>query len=98
MAADPIRLRRAFEINPAASYRGHQGKTRLALRSVISDGFDWAAFLGFLATRFFFRRLRLFGNVRIAAVLVAFEIVGRSFAAQVAVDALIIDIVLAKLI
>jgi len=31
------------------------------------------------ATRFFFRRLRLFGNRTIAAVLVAFEIVGAVF-------------------
>jgi hypothetical protein len=66
------------------------------LRPVVADGFDRAAFLGFLATRFFLWRCRLFEDVRITAVFVALEIVGRSLAAQVTVYTLVIDKVLAR--
>src|SRR3989442_10619022 len=64
----------------------------LALVSVVADGFDRAAFLGFFALRFLFRRARLFIDKRVAAVIVAFEIVGSGFATEVAVDALVIDV------
>ncbi len=59
--------------------------------AVIADGFHGAAFHGFLAARFFLRRAGLLVNVRITTVIAAGEIVRRGFAAQVAVDALIID-------
>ena len=62
-----------------------------ALRSVVPDGLDGAAFLGFLAPGFFLGRLRLLIDERIAAVLVALEIVRCGFAAQVTVDTLVID-------
>jgi hypothetical protein len=65
---------------------------RLLLRAIISDGFDWASFHRFLAERFFLRSLRLFINVGVAAVVVAFEIGRRGFAAQIAVDTLIVDV------
>src|SRR5437588_10537300 len=65
---------------------------RLLLRSVIADGFDWTSFHRFLAERLFLGSLRLFINVGVAAVVVAFEIGRGGFAAQIAVDALIVDI------
>ena len=66
------------------------------LSPVIANGLDRAAFLGFLAASFFLRRLRLLENIRIAAVFVAFEILRRGFAAQVAVNTLVIDVILAR--
>jgi hypothetical protein len=62
------------------------------LGAVVANSFDRTAFHRFFAKRFFFRSLRLFVNVGMAAVIVALEIGGRSFTAQIAVDALIIDI------
>src|SRR6266576_6568051 len=62
------------------------------LRAVATNRLDWATFHRFLAERFFFRRLRLLVDVGMAAVVVALEIGRRSFTAQIAVDALIIDI------
>src|ERR1043166_7448959 len=61
------------------------------LRAVIADCFDRATFHRFLAKGFFFRALRLFVNVGMPAVIVALEIGGGGFTAQIAVDALIID-------
>jgi hypothetical protein len=66
------------------------------LRAVIADGFDRTSFHRFFAERFLFRTLRLFVNVGMAAVVIAFEIGGRGFAAQIAVNALIIDIEFAR--
>jgi len=80
---------------PAASCRGRCGKTD-RLSSVIANGLDRAAFFGFLAPRFFLRGLRLLREERIATVFVAFEIIRRSLAAQVAVYALVIDEILAR--
>jgi hypothetical protein len=62
------------------------------LRSVVADRFDRTAFHCFFAKSFFFRRLRLFIDVGMAAVIVPLEIGRRGFAAQIAIDALIIDI------
>jgi hypothetical protein len=59
------------------------------LRSVVPDRFDRAAFHRLFAKAFFFRRLRLFIDVGMAAVVVPFEIGGGGFAAQIAIDALI---------
>src|SRR5438270_8348818 len=68
------------------------------LRSVtiIADCFDRTAFHRFFAKSFFVRRLWLFINVGMAAVIVPLEIGGRGFTAQIAVDALIIDVKFAR--
>jgi hypothetical protein len=63
---------------------------RLRAVPVVADRFDRTAFHGFFAESLFFWRLRLFIDVRMAAVIISFEIGGRGFAAQIAVDALII--------
>ena len=66
------------------------------LGAVVADGLDRAAFFGFLAAGFFFRGFRLLEDIRIPAVLVPFEIIGRRFAAEIAIDALIIHVILAR--
>jgi hypothetical protein len=83
------------------SFRVHTLTARTAvapyhLRSVVAYRFDGTTFHCFFAKSFFFRRLRLFINVRMTAVIVPFEIGRRSFAAQIAIDALIIDVELAR--
>src|SRR5207248_785509 len=59
---------------------------------VVSDRFDRAAFHCFLATSFFLGILRLFVNVGMPSVIVAFEIRGRRFAAEIAINALLVDV------
>src|SRR2546430_12630747 len=66
------------------------------LRAVVADRFDGATFHRFFAEALFLRRLWLFIDVGMAAVVVSLEIGGRGFAAQIAVDALIIDVKLAR--
>ena len=68
---------------------------RTALRTVVADGFDRAAFFGFLAARFLLGIFGLLVNKRVTAVVTAFEIVRGGFAAQITVDALLIDVKLA---
>ena len=68
----------------------------LGLCSIITDGLNRTAFFGFLAPCFFFGRRRLLENVRVTAVLIALEIVGRGFAAQIAIYALVINVVFAR--
>jgi len=63
-----------------------------SLRAVIADRFDRATFHRFFAKRFLFGRLGLLVNVGVTAVVVALEIGRRCFAAQIAIDALFIDI------
>ena len=63
------------------------------LFSVAADGFNRATFHGFLALGFFIRSGRLFENVGITAVVVTREIARCRLAAQVAIDALVIDVV-----
>jgi hypothetical protein len=65
---------------------------RRSLSAVAADRFDRATFHSLFTKTFFLGRLRLFVNVGMTAVVVALEIRGRSFAAQIAVDALFIDI------
>ena len=60
--------------------------------AVVADGLDRAAFHGFLAKGALVVVLRLLVNVGISAVVVAGEVVGSGFAAEVAVDALVIDV------
>jgi hypothetical protein len=64
--------------------------------AVVTDGFDGAAFLGFLAARLFVRAGRLFIDERVAAVVIPLEIVRGRFAAQVAVNALVVHVVFAR--
>jgi hypothetical protein len=66
------------------------------LRPVVADGFNRATFLGFLAACLFIGRGRLFIDKGISAVLIAFEIIGRGFAAQVAVNALVVHVVFSR--
>src|SRR5262249_38828954 len=65
----------------------------VGLRAVVADGFDRAAFLGFLAPGFLLWRFGLLVNVRITAVLIALKVIRRRFAAQVAVNALVVHVV-----
>jgi hypothetical protein len=64
------------------------------LFAIIADGFDRASFFGFLAQRLFFGGGWLFIHVRIAAVFIAREIRGSRFPAQIAINALVIDVIL----
>src|SRR5947209_14446637 len=81
----------ASRILPVAPTQPDQS-VQASLAAVVSDGFNRATFHRLFAEAFFFRRLRLFVDVRMTAVVVAFEIRRRSFAAQIAVDALLIDV------
>ena len=63
---------------------------------VVADGLDGAAFFGFLASGFLIRRLRLLGNVGVTAVLVPFEVFRCGLAAQVAINALVVNVELAR--
>jgi hypothetical protein len=66
------------------------------LRPVAADRFDRTNFHRFFAELFFFRGDRLFINIGMAGVVIAFEIGRRGLAAQIAVDALIIDVEFAR--
>jgi hypothetical protein len=70
-------------------------KQRGGLSAVIADRLDRAALFRFLAAGFLFRVLRLFINVGITSIVIPFEIIGSSFPAKIAVNALIIDVVIA---
>jgi hypothetical protein len=61
-------------------------------RAVVADCFDRATFHRFFAESFFFWRLRLFIDVGVSPVIVPFEIGRRGFTAQIAIDALVIDV------
>jgi hypothetical protein len=65
------------------------------LLAVIADRLYGATFLGFFAAGLFLGTFRLLTYERIAAVVVAFEIVRRCFAAEIAVNALIVHVVFA---
>jgi hypothetical protein len=64
----------------------------LLVVAVVTDRFHGAAFHGFHAARGFFFILGLFEEVGITAVIVAGEIVRSRFAAEIAVDALIVHV------
>ena len=64
----------------------------MCLSGVVADRFNGAAFFGFFALGFFFGAAGLFVNVGVAAVVAAGEVVGRGFATEVAIDALIVDV------
>jgi len=71
------------------------GEWRDLLVAVVADGFDRAAFEGFHALSRFLFVLRLLENVGISLVVGSLEVVRCGFAAQVAVDALTVDVELA---
>src|SRR2546430_10268118 len=73
-------------------YAGLRRSRLSILGAVAADRFDRATFHRFLAKTFFLGRFRLFVNVGVTAVVIALEIRGRSLAAQIAVDALFVDI------
>ena len=75
---------------------GHRPNSSNRGSTVVANGFDRAAFHGLFAGGFFFGGRRLLHDVRITAVIPAGVILRRSFAAQVAVDALVVDEVLAR--
>ena len=60
--------------------------------AVIANGFDGAAFHSFLAQCLLGRALRLFEHVGITPIVVAGEVLWGRFAAQIAVDALVIHV------
>src|SRR5262249_53995134 len=76
--------------------RSQNAATELRAVPIVADRFDRAAFHCFFAKTFFVRRLRLLVHVGVAAIIVSFEIGGSRFAAQIAVDALIIDVEFAR--
>jgi hypothetical protein len=76
----------------AENLRGYATRAMLDLSAVVTDGFDRAAFHRFLAKTFLLGRLGLLVNERMTAVIVPFEIGGRGFTAEIAIDALLIDI------
>jgi len=61
------------------------------LFSVAADCLNRATFHCFLAKRLFLRGFRLLVNVGVPAIVVASEVGGRGLAAEVAIDALVID-------
>ena len=63
--------------------------------AIVPNCLDRAAFLGLFAAGFFLWIFGLFIDERIAAVVIAFEIIRGGFAAEIAVNALIIDVVFA---
>jgi len=75
-------------------YYAPQGAQDLA--AVVADGFHRAAFHGFLAKLFLIRRFGLLVDVRVAAIIVAAKVARSGFAAEIAVDTLIIDIEFAR--
>jgi hypothetical protein len=66
----------------------------VGLFTIIADRFDGAAFHGFLAEGFLFRSLRLLEDDAMATIILALKIGGSGLATQVAVDALIVNVVL----
>ena len=66
--------------------------------SIIAYGFDRAALHRFFAEPFLVWRLRLLVNVGVAAVVIPLEVCRGCFAAQITIDALIIDIEFARYI
>ncbi len=66
------------------------------LLPVVADCLNRAAFLGFLAARFFFGGFRLLEDIAEATVFIALEIVRRGFAAQIAINALVVYVIFSR--
>src|SRR5438067_2134032 len=67
-----------------------------ALSAIIPDSLHRATFHGFLALGFLIGAFRLFFHIRVAPVIIPCKILRRGFTTQVAIDALIVDVVLAR--
>jgi hypothetical protein len=81
---------------PAKRWNGRKnGIQKRLLGSVATDGLDWATSQSFFAKSSFLIALRLFVEVRMAAVIITLEVRRGCLAAEIAVDALIIHIVCA---
>jgi len=66
------------------------------LVAVVADGFDRAAFLGFLALSLLLGAGGLFEDVRKTSVIAAGEIGRSGFATEITIDALIINVVFSR--
>jgi hypothetical protein len=66
--------------------------------AIVTDSFDRTTFLGFLAARLFVRIFRLFVDERITAVVIALEIIGRRFPAQVTINALVVYVIFSSVV
>jgi hypothetical protein len=66
-----------------------------ALRTVIANGLDRTPFLCVIAKFFLIRIFRLFEDIGVTSVFIPLEVVGCGLAAQIAIDALIINVKLA---
>jgi hypothetical protein len=77
---------------PAAIFQKLRAKRREYDCAVVANGFDRATFHRFFAEHFLLRGLWLLVNVGMTPVVVALETGWCRFAAQIAVDALIIDV------
>jgi len=67
----------------------------VGLLTVVANGFHGAPFLGLLAALLLLRSFGLFKYERVAAVIVALEIVRCGFPAEIAVNALIVHVIAA---
>ena len=81
--------------NPAKELcgAGDHLKNRVKESGVVADGFHRTAFLGLLAAGFLVRRGGLLVNEGITSVVVAFKVVRSGFAAQIAVNALVVHVI-----
>ena len=69
-------------------------KPRRVLNAVVADGFHRAAFHGFAAEGFLGVAFGLLEDVAVPAVVIAGEVGWSSLAAEIAIDALIVDVIL----
>jgi len=65
------------------------------LTAVVANRFDRATFFGFLAAGFLFGRFGLLINEGVTAIFIAFEIIGSGLPAEIAINALIINVIFA---
>jgi hypothetical protein len=87
-----LSVERLLSLSHAFAARLAVAPYQLRAIAIVTDRFDRAAFHRFFAEPLFLRRFWLFIHVGMAAVIVPLEVGGRRFAAQIAVDALVIDV------
>ena len=80
-----------FSVRATEAVHRHLVRSHSA-SDIVADGFDRTSFHGFLAKRLLLRGGRLLKHIGVAAVVAAHEISGCGFPAQVAVNALVIDV------
>jgi len=83
------------ETKPGAGYT-EKPRNKSSILAVVADGFDRAAFEGFHALLDPFFGSRLFVDEGITAVLIAGKVVGRGFAAQITINALLVHVKLTR--